>query len=160
MRVIALARDPARPRSHALFDEVRPISEMHAALAAADAVVLTVPHTPATENLFDAAAFAALRPGAAFVNIARGQVVDEDALIAALRSGRVGFAALDVARQEPLPADSPLWDMENVLISPHSASTVTSENAAITSIFAYNLRCWLDGRLGDMRNVLDKKLMY
>ena len=119
-----------------------------------------MPHTPLTEGLLDAAAFAALRPGAAVINIARGQVVDEDALIAALRLGRVGFAALDVARTEPLPDDSPLWDMPNVLISPHSASTVLAENAAITDIFVHNLRCWLDGQRGAMRNVLDRTLMY
>ncbi|QYU69516.1 hypothetical protein J4558_05070 [Leptolyngbya sp. 15MV] len=97
---------------------------------------------------------------AAFVNIARGQVVDEAALIAALRSGRIGYAALDVAEVEPLPADSPLWDMPNVLISPHSASTVAAENARITDIFLHNLGCWLDGREQDMRNVLDAGRMY
>ena len=95
-----------------------------------------------------------------FVNIARGQIVDEAALIAALRSGHVGFAALDVAEVEPLPADSPLWDMPNVLISPHSASTVDGENARITDIFIGNLRLWLDGRAKEMANLLDKKRMY
>jgi phosphoglycerate dehydrogenase-like enzyme len=161
LRVIAVARDPARARGHnALFDEIVPATAMHAALARADAVVATVPHTPATENLLDAAAFAAFRPGAAFVNIARGLVIDEDALLAALRRGQVGFAALDVARTEPLPKDSPFWDLPNVLISPHSASTVTTENASITDIFVHNLRCWLEGRPGDMRNVLDRDLMY
>ena len=161
MRVVAVARDPAKPRDHhALFDAVVPTARLHAALAEADAVVVTVPHTAATENLIDAAAFAAMRPGTAFVNIARGQVVDEDALIEALASFRLGFAALDVAREEPLAPDSPLWDMENVLISPHSASTVTAENRKITDIFRHNLRCWLDGRLDQMRNVLDKTLLY
>lgn len=161
LHTIAVARDAARPRAHNdLFDEIVPVSAMHAALARADAVVVTVPHTPSTENLLDAAAFAAFRPGAAFVNIARGQVIDEAALLAGLRSGHIGFAALDVARTEPLPADSPFWDLPNVLISPHSASTVTSENASITEIFAHNLRCWLDGRVGEMRNVLDRALMY
>ena len=161
MRVVAITRDPARARSHgALFDAILPVSELHAALAMADAVVVTVPHTPATERLIDAAAFAAMRPGAAFINIARGQVVDETALIEALRSGHVGFAALDVATVEPLPAGSPLWDLPNVLISPHSASTVTAENAAITDIFVHNLRCWIDGRIDAMRNVLDKAQMY
>ena len=87
-------------------------------------------------------------------------MVDEDALIAALQSGRVGFAALDVVREEPLAEDSPLWDMPNVLISPHSASTVLTENAAITDIFVHNLRLWLDGRAGEMRNLLDRHLMY
>ena len=161
MRVVAITRDFSKLREHgALFDKVRPIAELHAALATADAVVVCVPHTPATERLIDRAAFAAMRPGIAFVNIARGQVIDEAALIEALRSGRVGFAALDVAEAEPLPPHSPLWDFPNVLISPHSASTVTSENAAIADIFVHNLHCWLDGRIDAMRNVLDKKLMY
>ncbi len=133
---------------------------MHAALAQADAVVVTVPHTTETENMINAAAFAAMPPGVAFINIARGTVVDEDALIEACASGRIGFAALDVARVEPLAKESPLWDMRNVLISPHSASTVTSENRRITDIFRHNLQCWIDGRLGEMRNVLDKKLLY
>jgi phosphoglycerate dehydrogenase-like enzyme len=110
--------------------------------------------------MIDAAAIAAMRPGAAFVNIARGQIVDEQALIAALRSGHVGFAALDVAEVEPLPPESPLWDMPNVLISPHSASTPPGENAQIVGIFLHNLRCWMDGRVDAMRNVLDKHQMY
>jgi phosphoglycerate dehydrogenase-like enzyme len=161
VHTLVVARDAAKSRRHNdHFDEIVPVAALHAALARADAVVVAVPHTPATEGLLDAAAFAALRPGAAVINIARGPVVDEDALIAALRSGHVGFAALDVACTEPLPEDSPLWDMPNVLISPHSASTVLAENAAITDIFIHNLRCWLDGRRAEMRNVLDRTLMY
>ena len=161
LRVIAVARDPAKNRLHDdLFDQVVSNDSLYAVLAQAHAVVVTVPHTPETEEMIDAAAFAAMRPGAAFVNIARGQVVDEDAMIASLRSGRLGFAALDVARVEPLPPESPLWDMDNVLISPHSASTVCGENARIVEIFAHNLRCWLDGRRDDMRNVLDVGRMY
>ncbi len=161
MRVVAITRDPAKAREHGtLFDEIRPVADLHTMLAAADAVVVTVPHTAATERLIGPAAFATMRPGIAFVNIARGHVIDEPALIEALRSGRIGFAALDVAETEPLPPNSPLWDFPNVLISPHSASTVTSENAGITDIFVHNLRCWLDGRIGTMRNVLDKTLLY
>ncbi len=161
MRVLAVARDPARARAHAsLFDEVLPVAGLHGALARADAVVMTVPHTPDTERMLDAAAFAAFRPGAVFVNIGRGGTVDEAALMAALRSGRVGHAALDVTAVEPLPGDSPLWDMPNVLVSPHSASTVRGENGRIAAIFVDNLRCWLEGRRGDMRNVLDPDLLY
>ena len=161
MRVVAVARDPARARAHAaLFDAVMPASELDVALGMADALVMTVPHTPETERMLDAAAFAAMRPGVLFVNIGRGQTVDHDALIAALRSGRVAFAALDVTDPEPLPQDSPIWAMANVLISPHSASTVSRENARIIEIFCYNLLCWLDGRRPEMRNVLDTKLMY
>lgn len=161
IHVVAVARDPGKSRDHAaLFDEILPNADFHAALGRADAVLLTVPHTPETERMMDAAAIAAMRPGAALVNIARGQIVDEAAMIAALRSGQIGFAALDVTEVEPLPADSPLWDMPNVLISPHSASTVSSENERIVTLFLHNLRCWLDGNLAGMRNVLGKQLMY
>ena len=90
--------------------------------------------------------FAALRPSAVLVNISRGAVVDEAALIDALRGGRLAGAALDVFATEPLPADSPLWDMPNVLISPHSASTVHQENERIVDVFCENLRRYLDGR--------------
>jgi phosphoglycerate dehydrogenase-like enzyme len=161
MRVVAVTRDPARERGHAsLFDAVLPSSALHQAMAQADAFVITVPHTPLTDRMVDAAALACLPRGAAVVNIGRGLVMDEPALIAALGSGQVGYAALDVTAVEPLPADSPLWDMPNVLISPHSASTVAAENAAIVDIFAYNLACWLDGRIADMRNVLDVAKLY
>lgn len=161
LHVIAVARDPAKARGHNhLFDEILPATALHAALARADAAVITVPHTADTEHLIDAAALACLPPDAAFVNIARGQVVDEGALAAALAAGRIGFAALDVAHTEPLPASSPLWDMPNVLISPHSASTVTSENRKIAEIFCHNLTHWLDGAPHLMRNILDKTLLY
>jgi phosphoglycerate dehydrogenase-like enzyme len=161
MRIVAVAREPAKSRAHgALFDEIVPRASLHDVLARADATVVTVPHTPETAGMIDAAAFAAMRPGSAFVNIARGQVVDEEALIANLLSGHVAFAALDVAAVEPLGAESPLWDLPNVLISPHSASTVASENAKITRIFCRNLRAFLDGRRDEMINVLDKQLMY
>ncbi len=161
MRVVAVTRDPARDRDHAaLFDAVIPVTQLHAAMRQADAFVITVPHTPLTDRMVDAAALACLPRGAALVNIGRGLVMDEPALIAALRSGQVGYAALDVTAIEPLPADSPLWDMPNVLISPHSASTVATENGQIVDIFAHNLQCWLDGRVADMRNLLDVARLY
>ena len=81
-------------------------------------------------------------------------------LLDALDDGRVGGAVLDVVVPQPLPPESPLWDLPNVLISPHSASTVTTENNKITEIFCHNLRCFLDGRTRDMKNILDKRLMY
>ena len=161
MRVLAGVRDARQDRAAAMgLDAVYPPDRLHVMLAEADAVVLIAPHTPETENLIDARAFGAMKTGAAFVNIGRGQCVDETAMIAALRSGKIAFAALDVAAVEPLPAASPLWDMPNVLISPHSASTVGSENERITEIFCHNLRCYLDGRLDEMRNVLDKLRLY
>jgi phosphoglycerate dehydrogenase-like enzyme len=161
MRVVAVARDVRKVRGHAqLFDAVHPTEDLHRVLAASDAFVVAVPHTPATENMIDDAAFRAMKPGLAFVNIGRGQVIDEAALIGHLRSGHVGFACLDVTAVEPLPPDSPLWDMPNVLISPHSASTVTTENTKITEIFCHNLACFLDGRINDMKNIFDKRLLY
>ncbi len=161
MHVTAIGRTAGKERIHdGLFDEIKSRDGLHAALARADATIVTVPHTTQTELMIDGAAFAAMKKNSAFVNIARGQVVDEPALIEALRSGQLGFAALDVATVEPLPQTSPLWTVPNVLISPHSASTVASENAKITDIFCWNLRCWLDGRLDAMRNVFDKRVLY
>ncbi len=161
MRVLAMARDSRPERARALgVDEVYPRERLHDMLGQAHVVVLSCPHTPETEGLIDRAAFDAMRPGVLFVNIARGQVVDEAALIDALRSGKIAFAALDVFAAEPLSPESPLWDLPNVLINPHSASTAYSENAKITDIFCHNLRCFLDGRVDEMRNVLDKARMY
>ncbi len=161
MRVVAIGRNAAKARAHNdLFDAVLPVSELHAALGTADAVVITLPHLPGTVNMIDRAAIDAMRPGVALVNIGRGSVIDEAAMTHALRNGHIGFAALDVTLVEPLPAESPLWDMPNVLISPHSASTVSTENHKITDIFIHNLHCWLEGRTQDMRNVLDKTLLY
>jgi phosphoglycerate dehydrogenase-like enzyme len=161
MRVEAIARDPGKQRAHLdVFDDIFPIDRLHERLAEADALVVTVPHTPDTDRMIDRTALGALKPGGAFVNIARGQVVDEAALIECLRSGHIGFAALDVATTEPLPAESPLWDMQNVLISPHSASTVRAENARITEIFCNNLLLYLAGKPDEMKNILDKALLY
>ncbi len=160
MHIIAVARDTTKTRPDGLFDEVVPNTQLHAALARADAVVVTVPGLPSTTNMIDEAAIAAMPAGCALVNIGRGTVIDEAAMTWALRTGHLGFAALDVTAVEPLPPDSPLWDMPNVLISPHSASTVARENAKITAIFADNLRLFLQGRTGEMRNILDKQLLY
>ena len=161
MRVLAMDVELTSERASELgIEQTFPRSDLHRMLAQAEVVCLSVPHTPDTERMIDTKAFDAMKPGAVFVNIARGQVVDEPALIEALRSGRIGFAVLDVFATEPLPNDSPLWNMPNVLVSPHSASTVAAENTKITDIFCHNLRCYLDGRLNDMRNVLDKSRMY
>ncbi len=161
MRVVALARaGSARTAEQLGINALFPQERLDEMLAGTDALVLTVPHTPETEGLIDEAAFRALKPGAVLVNIARGQVVDQAALIRNLESGRLAFAALDPFAVEPLDPASPLWDMPNVLISPHSASTTTSENRKITDIFCHNLRCYVENRHADMRNILDKKRLY
>lgn len=139
-------------------DQLYALTDLHAMLADADFVVLIVPHTAETEGLIGARELAAMKRGAVLINIARGDVVDEAALIEALQSGHLGGAALDVFTVEPLPADSPLWTMPNVLISPHSASTAGNENEKIVALFCDNLRRFLDGQ--PLRNVLDKERLY
>jgi phosphoglycerate dehydrogenase-like enzyme len=124
---------------------VLPLAGLAMALSEIDALVLACPLTPETEGLIGASELAAMRRDALLINVARGPVVDEAALVRALRERRLGGAALDVAAVEPLPAESPLWDLPNVLISPHSASTVDGENGRIVDIFLANLRRYLDG---------------
>lgn len=123
-----------------------------------DAVVNTLPGTSATEHLVDRRFFDALRPGAAIVNVGRGSVVDEAALIDALGSGQVGFAALDVFETEPLPANSPLWTHGNVLVSPHTAALNAAEDRLIAELFAANATRLLDGR--ELLNRVDTVEFY
>lgn len=120
--------------------------ELREALTGADALVLACPLTRETERLIGAEELAALSRSAILVNVARGAVVDEQALIAALAENRLRGALLDVFEHEPLPADSPLWAMPNVVVSPHSASTVPDENGRIVEIFVDNLGRFLEGR--------------
>ncbi len=161
MRVLAMGRTGGADRARELgVDEVYTREQLHEMLGQADAVVLSCPHTPDTEGLIDRAAFEAMKDGVMFVNISRGQVVDHAALLDSLQNGKIAFAGLDVFDKEPLPPDSPFWDLPNVLIDPHSASTAFSENQKITDILCHNLRCYLDGRTDEMKNVLDKRRMY
>lgn len=161
MEVRAMGRTNSPERAAELgVDRMVGKESLHELLSWADCVVLATPHTDETEQMIDRAAIAAIKPGAALINIARGAVIDEPAMIEALKSGHIGFAALDVVAVEPLPVDSPLWDLPNVLINPHSASTATGENRLITDIFIHNLRCFLDGRIDEMTPVLDKARLY
>jgi phosphoglycerate dehydrogenase-like enzyme len=137
---------------------VKPIDQLSEHLPQADAVVVTLPGTASTEGLLDDRFFAALRPGATIVNVGRGTVIDEPALLRALDSGRVGFAALDVFAVEPLDAVSGLWDHPNVVISPHTAALDPREESRIAALFADNAGRLLDGR--PMRNVVDTVEFY
>jgi phosphoglycerate dehydrogenase-like enzyme len=161
MRVNGLIRNESTSSAAELgVDAVFRQAHLHDMLRETDALVLCAPETPETTGMMDRAAFDTLKRGAVLVNIARGSAVDETAMIAALLSGRLGFAALDVFRVEPLPEDSPLWDLENVLISPHSASTVAEENERITELFCQNLLLFLDGRVDEMRNLFNEGCGY
>ncbi len=102
-------------------DEVWPTSRLDDLLTGSDVVAICCPLTEVTSRLFDDHAFAAMRPGAILVNVTRGEVVDGDALVRALQSGRLGGAALDVIDGEPLPSDHPIWDFDNVAMTPHTA---------------------------------------
>lgn len=139
-------------------DEIAAIGDLDTILPRVDAVVLATPHTPETEGLLHAGRLALLPPRAIVVNIARGDVVDEAALADALAAGRLRGAALDVFTTEPPPDSSPFWDLPNVLMSPHSASTVAEENDRIVEIFRENLHAYLADR--PLRNVLDPALLY
>jgi phosphoglycerate dehydrogenase-like enzyme len=132
--------------------------ELASVVARVDGIVVTLPGTAATEKLVSAEVLAAVRPGATLVNVGRGTVVDEDALAAELRAGRIGFAALDVFAEEPLDAASPLWDLPNVLISPHNAALTPAEGRRIAELFADNAGRLLDGR--PLRNVVDTVEFY
>jgi phosphoglycerate dehydrogenase-like enzyme len=123
--------------------EVVPLSALPGVLPDIDALVLCSPLSTATYHLIGAAELEAMPRGSLVVNVARGQIIDETALIAALESGHLGGAALDVFDVEPLPDDSPLWDRDDVLISPHSASTLADENSHIVDLFVRNLTRWL-----------------
>ncbi|MFP5020759.1 D-2-hydroxyacid dehydrogenase [Pseudonocardia phyllosphaerae] len=123
-----------------------------------DAVVNTLPGTTATVGLLGSEVLGALRPGATVVNVGRGSVVDEAALLAALDSGRVGFAALDVFAVEPLPEHSPLWHHERVLVSPHTAALDPGEERRIAELFAGNATRLLDG--DDLLNRVDTVEFY
>lgn len=127
-------------------------------LATADAVVNTLPGTPSTEKLFGREVFAAMRPGTVFVNVGRGTVVDEEALLEALGNGQVSYACLDVFAVEPLPQDSPLWNHPRVMVSPHTSALSAAENRLITERFCSNLRTYLDG--GELPHVVDTVHFY
>jgi phosphoglycerate dehydrogenase-like enzyme len=141
------------PRKVAGFDRVHPTSEMLKVLPECDHFVLLTPYSPATHQMIDAKVFAAMKPGAYFVNLARGGVVDEDALIDALRSGRIGGAALDVFNTEPLPSDNPLWTFKNVIISTHQGGFCDTYPDLAMPILEHNVRCFLKNDLKSMMNV-------
>ncbi|MSP83294.1 MAG: D-2-hydroxyacid dehydrogenase [Alphaproteobacteria bacterium] len=130
---------------HPALDELHPPAALAALLPRADVVSLHVRATAATAGLFGREAFAAMKPGALFVNTSRGAVVDEAALIAGLGAGRPAGAYLDVFAAEPLPADSPLWAMDNVFITPHASDNVADWPRRFAGIFADNLDLWRKG---------------
>jgi phosphoglycerate dehydrogenase-like enzyme len=140
------------------IEEVADNGGLAGLLATADAVVNTLPGTPYTEKLFNRDIFAAMKPGTVFVNVGRGTVVDEEALLEALGNGQVSYACLDVFAVEPLPQDSPLWNHPKVMVSPHTSALSSAENRLIAERFCSNLRTFLDG--GELPHVVDTVHFY
>ncbi|MEU6642130.1 D-2-hydroxyacid dehydrogenase [Saccharomonospora sp. NPDC046836] len=140
------------------FGTVHASDRLAECLPTADYVVAVAPLTEQTKGMFDVTAFAAMRQGARFINVGRGELVVTGDLVEALRSGQLGGAALDVFDTEPLPVDSPLWTMDNVLISPHMSGDFAGWRTALVEVFADNFRRWLAGE--PLHNVVDKRLGY
>ena len=156
MHVLAVKRTLEGGVPH--VDELHPVSELRALVGRADAIVVTLPGTDATRGLLDAETLAAVKPGAVLVNVGRGTVIDEEALAERLQDGTLKGAALDVFAEEPLPQDSPLWGLENVIVTPHDIALVPAEEPRIVDLFIDNLR---RRRAGEpLRNALDPEVLY
>ncbi|HEY2060188.1 MAG TPA: D-2-hydroxyacid dehydrogenase [Amycolatopsis sp.] len=140
------------------FGEVHDTAELARHLPAYDYVVAVAPLTEKTKGMFDARAFAAMKPTARFVNVGRGELVVTSDLIGALQGGQIAGAALDVFDTEPLPADSPLWTMPDVLLSPHMSGDFVGWRNTLVEVFAANFRRWVAGE--PLQNVVDKQLGY
>ena len=153
MRIIAVDLFPGKKPDHVA--ELWGLDRLDDLMAESDYVVITVPYTPDTDHMIGAQQIGAMKPTAMLVGISRGHIIDEDALATALKSGRVAAAALDVFAQEPLPADSPLWDIENLLITPHIAGGTQHESRYILDILYENLDRFLRGDF-PLRNQIDK----
>ena len=123
-----------------------PVAELAAALPQADFVVIAAPETPETRHLIGAEEIALMKPGARLINVARGSLLDEAALLRALEEGKLGGAALDVVASEPLPPESPLWKAPNLLITPHTSAISDRLWERETSLLMEQLERWFDGR--------------
>jgi phosphoglycerate dehydrogenase-like enzyme len=155
IEVVGVTRD-GRPRGG--FTNVVANDELAELAGRVDALVVTLPGTAATEGLVDAAVLSALRPRSTVVSVGRGSVIDEPALVEAIRSGRVGTAVLDVFAVEPLPADSPLWAMPQVVVSPHTAAVSADQERLIAELFVTNARHLAAGE--PLLNVVDPVEFY
>ncbi len=156
--VTVLATDARRTAAPEGVAELHPADELDGLLPRADFVILTVPHTPATEGFFDRARFRRVKPTAFFINIGRGMTTRLDDLVAALQAGEIAGAALDVYEQEPLPRDHPLWTLPNVLLTPHMAGHGPYLDERRFEIIADNCRAF--GAGSKLRNQVDKATWF
>jgi len=148
----------AHPAPTSDVDRVFAVAQLHDVLPEADFLLVSVPLTPTTRGLMDEAAFQRLKPGAVLIDVSRGGVVRQAALIEVLQSGRLAGAALDVFETEPLPAESPLWGMANVILTPHCASVYDGWDRRSMEMFCDNLDRWRQGL--SLENVVDPARGY
>lgn len=151
MHVIGVTRTPRQLDG---FDEMIPTVKLTEAAARADYLIGILPGSTDNLNAFNAGVFAAMKPSAFFVNIGRGETVDEAALLAALRGNKIAGAGLDVFQHEPLPPDSPFWDMPNVFICPHIGGFFSEYEDYVMPLVADNLRLFLAGKTAEMKNIV------
>jgi phosphoglycerate dehydrogenase-like enzyme len=158
MRVLGCRRSALARVRDGVADEVMPLSDLHDLLAESDYVVLSMPLTKDTTGMIGEAELAAMKPTAWLINIARGPVVDEPALIRVLKEQRIAGAFLDVFEKEPLPQDSPLWDLPNAVVTPHTSGAVQGYGHRAAEIFLDNLKRYLAGE--PLRNVVERERGY
>jgi phosphoglycerate dehydrogenase-like enzyme len=151
MHVIGVTRTP---RAAPGLDEMMPTARLAAAAGRADYLINILPASPDNLGLFDATVFAAMKPTAYYISAGRGQTVDEAALYAALRDRRIAGAALEVFHTEPLPPESPFWDLPNVFITPHVGGYVVEYEDFIMPLIVDNMRLFLAGRRSEMANIV------
>jgi phosphoglycerate dehydrogenase-like enzyme len=151
MRVIGITRTP---RAVENFDDMVTYGELERAARAADFLVVIAPYSAQTAGIVNAKVLAAMKPSAFVINISRGGVCDEDALLEALREKRIAGAGLDVFETEPLPADHPFWRMHNVMVTPHMGGSSDFAPGLQMEILEHNLRCFLESRPADMVNIV------
>jgi phosphoglycerate dehydrogenase-like enzyme len=153
MHVIGVSRTP---RTTAGFDEMIATGRLADAAARADYLLNMLPASDENIDIFDAKIFGAMKPSAFYISAGRGQTVDETALLTALRERRIAGAALEVFKTEPLPPDSPFWDLPNVFITPHIGGYVVEYEEFIMPLVVDNMRLFLAGRQGEMRNIVPR----
>lgn len=158
MRILACRRRPELSQGDSRVDEVFPLERRLEMIAASDYLLLAMPNTPGTRRLVGEAELAALKPGAVLINVGRGSTVDEPALVRALEGGRLRGAVLDVFEGEPLAPESPLWRLDNVLLSPHCADNTPDWMTESVSFFLENLERF--ERNEPLRNLVDKTAGY
>ncbi|HMF74138.1 MAG TPA: D-2-hydroxyacid dehydrogenase [Bryobacteraceae bacterium] len=160
MQIHAVRRNPELSANDPILDRIFPSSELHEMLSGVDVLVAAAPLTPETKHMLSDKEFRAMKQSAIVINVGRGPVIDESALIRALQENRIGGAALDVFEEEPLSEKSPLWDMENVLISPHCTDRTQNPDWLDLSMqfFVENFQRYVKGE--PLENVVNKKAGY